>query len=109
MQQLCPVGPDYFEDQDRDYAANAGVELINALRKLGVDLEGIEISPPCGRCSPLEYVLDLGPVRPADALRMAAKINDCTDELQRLRTAGTAAVPPKVRIERKARSHHSTL
>ncbi|RBL83243.1 hypothetical protein DDE05_31890, partial [Streptomyces cavourensis] len=75
---------------------------------LGVDLEGIEISPPCGRCSPLEYVLDLGPVRPADALRMAARINDCTDELQRLRTAGTAAALPKVRIERKARSHHST-
>ncbi|MFF3098435.1 hypothetical protein [Streptomyces cyaneofuscatus] len=46
QQKFQPVGPEYFDDQDRDYAVVAGIELVNALRKLGVDLEGIVMSAP---------------------------------------------------------------
>ncbi|MCC8481827.1 hypothetical protein LMJ41_28610 [Streptomyces globisporus] len=107
QQKLCPVGPEYFDDQDRDYAVVAGVELVNALRKLGVDLEGIALSAPCDRCSSVGYVLDLGPVEPAHALKMAATINEYAEESHRLREQDSPS--SKRERKRKAKSINATL
>ncbi|MFJ9052186.1 hypothetical protein ACIRPO_20955 [Streptomyces bacillaris] len=107
QQKLHPIGPEYFNDQDRDYAVEAGVELVNALRKLGVDLEGIGVSAPCDRCSSVGYVLDLGPVEPAQALKMAATINGYAEESSRLREP--AAPTPKRNRNRRAKNLNATL
>ncbi|MFD5682526.1 hypothetical protein [Streptomyces bacillaris] len=107
QQKLRPIGPEYFNDQDRDYAVEAGVELVNALRKLGVDLEGIGVSAPCDRCSSVGYVLDLGPVEPAQALKMAATINDYAKESKRLREPATPS--PKRQRRRRAKNLNATL
>lgn len=45
QQKIHPVGPEHFDDQDRDYAVVAGVELVNALRKLGVTWKGSRCRP----------------------------------------------------------------
>ncbi|MFJ3578108.1 hypothetical protein [Streptomyces rubiginosohelvolus] len=107
QQKICPVGPEHFDDQDRDYAVVAGVELVNALRKLGVDLEGIAVSAPCDRCSSVGYVLDLGPVEPAHALKMAATINEYAEESHRLREQ--APPSPKRKRKRRAKNLNATL
>ncbi|MEU0305573.1 hypothetical protein [Streptomyces cyaneofuscatus] len=100
QQKFQPVGPEYFDDQDRDYAVVAGIELVNALRRLGVDLEGIVVSAPCDRCSSVGYVLDLGPVEPAQALKMAATINSYA-ESNRLREPSSPL--PKRQRKRRAK------
>ncbi|MFD3976914.1 hypothetical protein [Streptomyces cyaneofuscatus] len=100
QQKFHPGGPEYFDDQGRDYAVVAGVELVNVLRKLGVELEGIGVSAPCDRCSSVGCVLDLGPDEPAQALKMAATINDYVEESTRLREP----VSPLPRRKRKQRA-----
>lgn len=107
QQKFQPVGPEYFDDQDRDYAVAAGVELVNALRKLGVELEGIGVSAPCDRCSSVGYVLDLGPVEPAQALKMAATINDYVEESKRLREPVSPS--PRRRRKQRAKNLNATL
>ncbi|WP_411083717.1 hypothetical protein [Streptomyces sp. cmx-18-6] len=109
QQKFHPIGPEYFDDQDRDYAIEAGVELVNALRKLGVDLEGIGVSAPCDRCSSVGYVLDLGPVEPDQALKMAATINNYAEESKRLREPPATPPSPKRKRKQRAKNLNATL
>ncbi|MYR97062.1 MULTISPECIES: hypothetical protein [unclassified Streptomyces] len=57
------VGPDYFDDPDRDAAVAAGVRLVNALRRFGVDLDSISAEKVCHTCSHAvrhAYLISLG-------------------------------------------------
>lgn len=82
------VGPDYFDDVDRDDAVAAGVRLVNALRRFGVDLDSISAEKVCHTCSPPvrdAYLITLGTVKHPEADAMAAQLNAYGDEFERMR------------------------
>ncbi|XMN06981.1 hypothetical protein ACK8N7_13470 [Streptomyces griseobrunneus] len=81
------VGPDYFEESDREQAIDAGVELVNALRRFGVDFDGVGVSPVCHTCTsvPDAYRVELGSLHFKDAEKIATQLNGFADEFQRMR------------------------
>ncbi|MFJ9052185.1 hypothetical protein ACIRPO_20950 [Streptomyces bacillaris] len=80
------VGPEYFDDADRIEAVSAGVQLVNALRRFDVDFDDIGVSRVCHTCTVIEdpYLVVLGNLRPAEALKMAMKIDEYAVEFQRM-------------------------
>ncbi|CAM5415117.1 hypothetical protein [Streptomyces griseus] len=84
------VGPDYFDDPDRDDAVAAGVRLVNALRRFGVDLDSISAEKVCHTCSPAvrhAYVIGLGHVSHPEANDMATQLNAFAAEFERMHDA----------------------
>ncbi|MYT96836.1 MULTISPECIES: hypothetical protein [unclassified Streptomyces] len=84
------VGPDYFDDPDRDDAVAAGVRLVNALRRFGVDLDSISAEKVCHTCShavSYAYLISLGNVTHPDADDMATQLDAFADEFERMRDA----------------------
>lgn len=82
------VGPGYFDDADRDDAVAAGVRLVNALRRFGVDLDSISAEKVCHTCSPPvrdAYLIALGTVKHPEADAMAAQLDAFADEFERMR------------------------
>ncbi|ARF73526.1 hypothetical protein B7C62_15570 [Kitasatospora albolonga] len=81
------VGPEYFGDADRDDAVAAGVRLVNGLRKFDIEFDGIGVSPVCDDCTVIgdPYVIELGHLRPGEALAMASKLDEYAAAFQRLR------------------------
>ncbi|MFJ7061113.1 hypothetical protein ACIQVA_25880 [Streptomyces microflavus] len=81
------VGPDYFDDSDRDDAVDAGVRLVNALRRFGVDLDSISAEKVCHTCSPPvrdAYRIALGTLPQKEVSAMAAQLNAFGDEFERM-------------------------
>lgn len=87
------VGPDHFDESDRVQAIDAGVELVNALRRFGVDFDGVGVSSVCDTCSsvPDAYRVELGILHVQDAEKIAAQLNGFADEFQRMRDLLTEA------------------
>ncbi|MEU4920237.1 hypothetical protein AB0G29_12860 [Streptomyces parvus] len=81
------VGPDYFDESDREQAVDAGVELVNALRRFGVDFDGVGVSPVCHTCTsvPDAYRVELGSLHFKDAEKIAVQLNGFAEEFQRMR------------------------
>lgn len=80
------VGPDHFDDTDRSEAVSAGVQLVNALRKFDVDLDGIGVSQVCHTCTVIKdpYLVSLGNLRPAEAVELAKRLDAYAVEFQRM-------------------------
>ncbi|MGW2919551.1 hypothetical protein ACWDBF_17055 [Streptomyces angustmyceticus] len=72
---LAPVRESFFLDEDREAAVRAGIALVNAFRRIGVDLEDIKLHPPCEGCNVNEYTFTLGRVRVEETREMALTIN----------------------------------
>ncbi|MDJ1644510.1 hypothetical protein [Streptomyces pakalii] len=84
------VGPDYFDDPDRDDAVAAGVRLVNAFRRFGVDLDSISAETVCHGCSPAvkhAYAISLGTVPHTEAEAMATQLDAFADEFERMHDA----------------------
>ncbi|MFB8107309.1 hypothetical protein ACFC3O_31640 [Streptomyces sp. NPDC056007] len=81
------VGPNYFDDGDRDVVVSAAVRLVNALRLFGVDIEDIGVSAICDTCIPasLPYRIDLGAMRADQAEAMAAQLEAFAAEFEHMR------------------------
>lgn len=80
------VGPGYFDDNDREVVVDAAVRLVNALRRFGIDIEGIGIFAVCDTCTPVReaYKIELGKLRADEADAIAAQLNSYANEFQRL-------------------------
>ncbi|MFJ4966151.1 hypothetical protein ACIP6P_27505 [Streptomyces sp. NPDC088729] len=80
------VGPDHFDEVDREQAVAAGVRLVNALRRFGVDLDEIGVGQVCHDCTAVKdaYRVELGSLRPEEVESMAAQLNAFGDEFQRM-------------------------
>ncbi|MFI1528621.1 hypothetical protein [Streptomyces griseus] len=82
------VGPEYFDSVDREQAVAAGVQLVNALRRFGVDLEGVGVTQVCHTCAPSlkqAFWVELGDMRPEEAVVMATQLDAFATEFQRMR------------------------
>ncbi|MGW3505384.1 hypothetical protein ACWDMY_32635 [Streptomyces globisporus] len=91
------VGPDHFDDTDRSEAVSAGVQLVNALRKFDVDLDGIGVSQVCHTCTIVEdpYLVSLGNLRPAEAVELAKRIDAYAADFQRMSKEAKSLSQPK--------------
>lgn len=80
------VGPEYFDDGDREEAAAIAAELVNALASYDIDLSGIGLKQVCDRCTVMDdaYVISLGVLRLDQAREMIAKLRDMTNEFSEL-------------------------
>ncbi|MGW3931109.1 hypothetical protein ACWECC_23825 [Streptomyces microflavus] len=80
------VGPNYFDDGDREVVVRAAVRLVNALRLFGVDIEDIGVSAICETCIPTSqpYRIDLGAMRADQAEAMAAQLEAFAVEFQQM-------------------------
>ncbi|MFJ5889908.1 hypothetical protein [Streptomyces californicus] len=81
------VGNDYFDDSDRLGAVEAGVRLVNALRRFGVDLDGISAEKVCHNCTSIQdaYRLELGALTVAETDDMAEQLTCFAEEFERMR------------------------
>ncbi|MFJ1594285.1 hypothetical protein ACIOD0_29175 [Kitasatospora albolonga] len=100
------VDSSYFSDVDRDYVVAAGVRLVNALHRFGIDIGGIGVSAVCGRCTTAKepYMVELGKLRAEEADAMAVQIDAYALEFQRMRnrlTAEPEKLPTKKKSKRK--------
>ncbi|MFD8112508.1 hypothetical protein [Streptomyces microflavus] len=86
----CPahneVGPEYFDEGDREDAAAIAAELVNALASYDIGLSGIGLKQVCDRCTVMEdaYVISLGVLRLDEAREVIAKLRDMTNEFSDL-------------------------
>ncbi|WP_145500798.1 hypothetical protein [Streptomyces sp. CFMR 7] len=80
------VGRKYFEDTDQTETVDAGVELVNALKRFGVHLGGIGVSAVCSRCTTLpdSYLIELGKLSGKEAQSIARQLNGYAEEFQRM-------------------------
>ncbi|NEA16677.1 hypothetical protein G3I29_14300 [Streptomyces halstedii] len=86
----CPahsaVGPEYFDDGDRDDAAAIAAELVNTFASYDIQLSGIGLQQVCDRCTVMDdaYVISLGVLRLDEAREVIVKLKDMTDEFSKL-------------------------
>ncbi|WP_158678781.1 hypothetical protein [Streptomyces sp. Tu6071] len=84
MVNLEPVGPEYFSYTDKDEAVMKAVEFVNALRRLGVDFPEIHVEEPCKHDSAdVTFSVGLGNISMADAERLAVRVNEVADIVDR--------------------------
>ncbi len=53
-------GESMFTSSDREHAQDAGARLYNILASLGVELDDIDVIPPCKDCGRTDYRISLG-------------------------------------------------
>ncbi|QCW78348.1 hypothetical protein EQG64_16080 [Streptomyces sp. S6] len=104
------VGPEYFDETDREEAVAAGVRLVNGLRKFDIELDGIGVSPVCDKCTVLReaYVVELGHLTPAEAVEVATKLHAYDAEFRRMREEIKALTPAKPEGKEGAKGAAST-
>ncbi|MCZ0994199.1 hypothetical protein O1L44_15335 [Streptomyces noursei] len=88
-QEIEPVDASFFRDEKREEAVAAGLDLVNAFRRLGVDLSDIQIRNECITCDE-SYSMDLGRVRVEEAREMVQTINHKIDVLLAIQRHWTA-------------------
>ncbi|MGW1835743.1 hypothetical protein [Streptomyces sp. NPDC002067] len=79
------IGADtaYWLTTDRLAAQEKGSALVNALRRLDIEFDDIEIREPCGGCRRTDHKIALGTITPDEADEFALKINRALDRLDR--------------------------
>lgn len=97
-QELEPVDESFFRDEKREEATAAGLELVNAFRRLGVDLPDIQIRNECVTCDE-PYSLELGGARVEDAREMAQTINHKLDILSEIQRDWSARNPQAAEVD----------
>lgn len=92
------VEADYFDDGDRDAAVGAGVRLVNALLRFGVNLEQISAEKICHNCTHVKdpYRLALGILTVDETNAMAAQLESFASEFGRMRELLVADSPDKL-------------
>ncbi|MFJ2025802.1 hypothetical protein ACIODW_18655 [Streptomyces sp. NPDC087897] len=89
------VGPDYLDDPDREVAVEAGVRLVNALLRFGVNLEQISADKVCHTCTDVKdaYRIRLGILTVDETRAMAAQLTSFAAEFERMREL-LCSIPP---------------
>ncbi|MFF8554072.1 hypothetical protein ACF058_14675 [Streptomyces sp. NPDC015501] len=82
-----PVGPDCLDDPDRDVAVEAGVRLVNALLRFGVNLEQLSAEKVCHTCTDVKdaYRIRLGVLTVDETRAMASQLGSFALEFERMR------------------------
>lgn len=90
-----PVGPEYLDDPDRDVAVEAGVRLVNALLRFGVNLEQVSADKVCHTCTDVKdaYRIRLGVLAVDEARAMATQLESFALEFERMREL-LCSLPP---------------
>ncbi|WP_043268366.1 hypothetical protein [Streptomyces sp. CT34] len=96
--ELDHVDESFFSDEPREQATATGVALVNALRRLGVDLPDIELLAPCENCDH-EYSFRLGQVGVEDAQAMAHAIDHRLDVLEAISQQWNRATPQVAEVD----------
>ncbi|NDZ61833.1 hypothetical protein G3I47_32005 [Streptomyces anulatus] len=92
------VGPEYLDDPDRDVTVEAGVRLVNALLRFGVNLEQVSADKVCHTCTDVKdaYRIRLGILTVDETNAMAAQLGSFASEFERMRELLCAASPDKL-------------
>ncbi|MGA4948647.1 hypothetical protein [Streptomyces lydicamycinicus] len=90
---LKTVDESFFSDENREEAVSAGVALVNAFRRIGVELSDIRLHAPCGDCDITEYAFTLGRIRVEDTKEMAHTINRRMSMLEEIERRWNAEHP----------------
>ncbi|MCX4968599.1 hypothetical protein OHA98_28355 [Streptomyces sp. NBC_00654] len=92
--EYLPVGREYWNDDDRSAAEDVATDFVNALRRVGINFDGIGIDPPCDTCQQDEHRIAVGWITLEEAARMTVTVNAALDELDRFHRTGMASVYP---------------
>lgn len=86
MNETRRVGPTYFNDPDRDEAAEVGANLVNAFLSYDIELDSSNLRQVCDGCQPSKdaYRIDLGLVSLDKAREITEKLQEMQQEFQRL-------------------------
>ncbi|WP_431041406.1 hypothetical protein ACQUSR_05575 [Streptomyces sp. P1-3] len=75
----------YWICHEREDAEDAGSDLVDALRRLDIEFDNIEIVSPCSGCQRSDHRIDLGQITVQEARDAGLKIKQVLDELAKYR------------------------